>query len=144
MIESVQENNSLIKLQVRDKQFNVEKKYLDMCFTLKNLIEDTGEDIEEAIPIETIEPSIFEKLINFCKHHYGSDINITIESELSEWDMEFCNIDLDDITKLLLAGNFLEFNLLIDVCCKYIAEQIKGKSIEEMNEILGKIDTELK
>ena len=140
MMEYVQENNSLIKLQVEDKQFNVEKKYLDMCITLKNLIEDTGEDIEEVIPIKNIESRIFEKIINFCKHHYGSDIDITIESELPEWDMEFCNIDLDDISKLLLAGNFLEFNLLINVCCKYIAEQIKGKSIEEMNEILGKIE----
>jgi len=58
---------------------------------------------------------------------------IELQKPLSDWDLEFCKkVDQRQIFNIMLAANYLEYQQLIDVTCKYVALQIKNRSKEEI------------
>nr|GEX74627.1 SKP1-like protein 1B [Tanacetum cinerariifolium] len=57
--------------------------------------------------------------------------------DLKSFDVEFVKLDTDIIQDILLAANFLNIKKLIDLMCQSIADRIKGKTPEEIREILN-------
>ena len=95
------------------------------------MIEDLGiEDLDEneIVPLPNVNAAILKKIIAWCTH-YKID-----ESDLSssEWDLEYLKIDDGTLFELILAANYLDISQLLDVCCKQVANMIKGKSAEEI------------
>lgn len=52
--------------------------------------------------------------------------------DISQQDSEFLKVDQGTLFELILAANYLDMKGLLDVCCKTVANMIKGKSPEEI------------
>lgn len=52
--------------------------------------------------------------------------------DICQWDSEFLKVDQGTLFELILAANYLDMKGLLDVCCKTVANMIKGKSPEEI------------
>merc|ERR1712038_1959203 len=132
-ISSKQNKMSLISLQSCDGQvFPVNIDIARQSMTLRNMIEDLGiEDLDEneIVPLPNVNAAILKKIIAWCTTHYKNG-----ESDLSssECDLEYLNIDDGTLFELILAANYLDISQLLEVCCKQVANMIKGKSAEEI------------
>merc|ERR1712020_744978 len=134
LIETKQNKMSLISLQSCDGQvFPVNIDIARQSVTLHNMIEDLGiEDLDEneIVPLPNVNAAILKKIIAWCTTHYKSNDESDLSS--SEWDLEYLNIDDGTLFELILAANYLDISQLLDVCCKQVANMIKGKSAEEI------------
>lgn len=52
--------------------------------------------------------------------------------DILPWDLEFFKVDQVTLFNLVLAANYLDIPILLDVSCKSIANLIKGKTPEEI------------
>nr|GEV12360.1 SKP1-like protein 1B [Tanacetum cinerariifolium] len=107
--------------------------------TIKFMIED--ECADNVIPVPFTSATI-SKIIEYCKKHAESskkddnDDDKTVE-DLKSFDAEFVKLDTDIIQDILLAANYLNIKKLIDLMCQSISDRIKGKTPEEIREILN-------
>ncbi|GJS42220.1 SKP1-like protein 1B [Tanacetum coccineum] len=111
--------------------------------TIKHMIED--ECADNVIPLPLIASDTLSKIIEYCKKHAElskKDDNDDKDDEkaaedLKSFDAEFVKLDTNIIQDILLAANFLNIEKLIDLMCRLIADRIKGKTPEEIREILN-------
>ena len=75
---------------------------------------------------------------DFCDHH-ATDAPKTVSEEdtyrtdnISDWDKKFMEVPMKLLFDLILAANFLDIKPLLDLGCKVVANQIKGKDFEEL------------
>lgn len=131
----------LVKLQPSDdatKVFEVKPEVAEMSTTIKNMLEDLGADNDGlVIPLNNITTKMLEKVIEFCEHTLAKGPQVQTEgeakpSDLDEWDIQFCTMDQEELFALILASNYLDIKLLLDLTCKTVANMIKGKSPEEI------------
>jgi S-phase kinase-associated protein 1 len=55
----------------------------------------------------------------------------------TDWDEAFfCNIDSQMLYEILVASNYLEVKLLYDMACQKVVDMIRGKTTEEIRQIL--------
>ncbi|XP_010501534.2 PREDICTED: SKP1-like protein 4 [Camelina sativa] len=52
--------------------------------------------------------------------------------ELKNWDTEFVKVDQPTLFDLILAANYLNISGLLDLTCQAVADQMKGKTPDEM------------
>jgi S-phase kinase-associated protein 1 len=130
----------MIKILSSDDQvFEVEENVLFQSTLIKNIVSDLDAS-DQAIPLQNVTSVILKKIIKYAEHHKddetveedeGTDSTIT-----DEWDIEFMKLDKDVIIEIILAANYLDMKNLLNLGCKTIANMIKGKSVEEIREIL--------
>ncbi|KAI9203130.1 Skp1 family, dimerization domain-containing protein [Polychytrium aggregatum] len=53
---------------------------------------------------------------------------------IDPWDESFLSLPEAELFEILLAANYLEIKDLLDVCCKYVANMVAGKSIREIRD----------
>ncbi|CAE6421178.1 unnamed protein product [Rhizoctonia solani] len=98
----------------------------------------------EPIPLPQVSAPVLTKVIAYCEHH-GYDELRPIErdqdsddprkrrvSEITEWDQKYIEVDQEMLFEIALAANYLDIRLLLDLACKTVANQIKGKTPEEI------------
>jgi S-phase kinase-associated protein 1 len=62
-------------------------------------------------------------------------------NNITQWDKEFLGkLDKVTLAQLISVTNFLNYKHLLQSCAKYFASLIRGKSVEEMREILGVVN----
>merc|ERR1712178_193565 len=54
------------------------------------------------------------------------------EVEKNAWDKEFVKVDDETLFNLIPAANYLDIKSLLDLTCKTVADEIKGKTPEEI------------
>ena len=54
------------------------------------------------------------------------------DNTLPKWDTEFLKVDQGTLFEIILAANFLDIPKLLDYACITVADQIRGKSPEEI------------
>lgn len=133
----------MMKLKSSDgKEFEVEEAVVKMSVTLKNLIEDLGDDNDSAIPVPNVTSNILEKVIDFCKEHKDDPV-LTEEQalekrheEITGFDAEFVKVDQNTLFDMILAANFLDIKPMLDLTCKTVACMIRahGKSPEDIRQ----------
>lgn len=130
-------DTDVVTINTADGQdFQVEVKVARMSVTLKDLIEDAG--IANAVPVPNVDGQTFQKVIEYCKYHTENPTPIPESplekrtDDISDWDQKFCNVEQDVLFQLILASNYLDVAPLLDVCCKTVANSIKGKKPEEI------------
>ncbi len=116
-----------------DQEFEVGETMAQMSGTIKNLIEEDMVS-DGVIPLPNVSGRMLAKVLEFTKHHleYPSD-----ETELSDWDKDFFNVDQSDLFELILASNYLEMQLLLDLACKSVANMVIGKSPDEIRALFN-------
>ena len=134
------------KSMIRSIDLNVAK----MCTTLKNMVECT-KAIDEAqpVPLPDVSAKVLDKIIEYLNYHVDDPIedkdsddeeynDIKRSDDMCEWDRKFISeVDRDTLFQLIQAANFLNIKGLLELGCKTAANQIKGKTAEEVRALWG-------
>lgn len=114
----------------------------------------------ETIPIPNVSGPIFANVVEYCKFWAQNAEKEPKEEDVQEFnDSFFCDKDQDVIFELMLvsccffllfpllddriwiaggavqAANYLNIKTLLDATCLFIANQIRGKTTEEIREM---------
>lgn len=121
-----------------EKKYTIDVEAIRMSSTISHLIEDAG--TEEDIPLPNVTGEVLEKVIEYCVYHHANpsppvpedqkDVKRT--DDIIPWDLDFCKVPQDRLFEYTLAANYLDIKPLLDLCCKTIANMIKGKTPEEI------------
>jgi len=131
-----------IKLQSADGDVVVvDRDVAKLSVTIKTMLEDlrVSEEDDEPIPLQNVNAATLKKVIQWCQYHKDDppppedDLNKEKRTDdIPSWDQEFLKVDQGTLFELILAANYLDIKGLLDVCCKTVANMIKGKSPEEI------------
>lgn len=134
----------MIKVTSSDNQvFEAEEKVLFQSALIKNIVSDLDDGFGQEIPLSNVTGDILKKIITYAEHHKDDEpVEEKEDKETNskindEWDIEYMKLDKDTIIEIILAANYLDMENLLNLCCKTMANMIKGKSAEEIREILG-------
>lgn len=120
-----------VKLKSKQEDlFEVEKAVAFRSVTIKNMVEDTGMDI--CVPVPMVESKTLVKVIEYLKCHHKADEETMSEGERQQWDKDFVKVDDATLFNLILASNYLDIKPLLDLTCRAVADEIKGKTPEEI------------
>ena len=127
---------TVIKLQSHEGvTFNVDVDIAKQSVTIKTMLDNLGQD-DEVIRLQ-VNDVILKKVIQWCTQHkddptppYDDEDKRT--DDIPMWDQEFLKIDQATLLDLIAAANYLDIEGLLEVCCKTVANMIKGKSPEEI------------
>lgn len=132
----------MLKLESSDGEIiQVETDTIRQSTTIDNMItelDDQGFSDEESIPINNVNGNILSKVIEWCKHHKNEtqavedDDSDKRTDDIPTWDQEFLKVDQGTLFELIMAANYLDIKKLLDLCCKSVANMIKGKSANEI------------
>lgn len=125
-----------------DYAISVEKSIVMKSTTLKNMIEDLGDDNNLIpIPLSNINSVQLQKIIEYfvyrSEHPYVAPKKRKVgvqEStrELDDWEKEYCPKDFHTLFNMILAVNFLDMKELLVVLCKEVATRIEGMTTQEI------------
>lgn len=120
-----------VKLKSKQEDvFEVEKAAAFRSITIKHMVEDTGLNIH--VPVPMVESSILVKVIEYLKYHQRAEEETIPEDEQQRWDKDYLKVDDATLFSTILAANYLDIKPLLDLTCKAVADEIKGKSPEEI------------
>jgi len=77
-------------------------------------------------------PVLQIKVIEYCKYHHKAEQESLPDDEKNVWDKDFVKVDDETLFNLILAANYLDIKTLLDLTCKTVADEIKGKTPEEI------------
>lgn len=141
-----------ITLQLKDgSTFSLSKKAAELSELLKGAMNDYPN--ESQIPITEVEKKTLENVIEYLNHYEGT-IPPEIEKPLSKGELqdiltkgsptkdpfpfEFIEkLNLESLTNLCVAANFMGINPLLDLCCAKIAYMCKDKDEEDILKNFG-------
>ncbi|KAJ9075764.1 hypothetical protein DSO57_1032568 [Entomophthora muscae] len=130
-----------VKLTASDgTEFFVEKSVIIRSNLIRGLLCALGDSAQE-IPLAVVTTSALEKVLEYCTYHKDDPLFVEEDECPSEpkpiedvdpWDYRFANIDKGPLFDLITAANYLDIKPLITVCCRVIANMIRGKSEDEV------------
>jgi len=137
-----------IKLKSNDDQvFEVDVEIAKASMTIKTMLEDLGmdESDDEPVPLPNVTAPILEMVIKWATQHKDDppppedeeDKKDKRTDNIDPWDQEFLKVDQQVLFELILAANYLDIKVLLDTCCKTVANMIKGKTTEELRKIFN-------
>ncbi len=122
---------------------DVSMNLVKMMGTIEEMIEDMGYD-ENSDPVElpnkTITTTIFKQVMEYCQQYLNAENKE--DMGLNDWDTNFFSqIEMKpDLFNLLEAADFLHAKRLLETGCSFVAQKIKGKSVEDLREIFGVVN----
>ena len=138
------EEDSVILKSQEGQDFNVPLYLAKMSNTIKDLIEDSG--TSDPIPIIT-DSKTLAKVIEWAKYHHEHPLVVQEAAkdekrsdDICPWDLDFCKMSQPDLISLIQASNYLAINDLLDLCCKTVANMIKGKMVEQIRTTLNLVN----
>jgi len=121
--------------------FNVDRKVIEMSSTLKNLLEDMGEEARSISLPNTISGQTFRKVLEYCQYYMSNpkarSLDFSEEIKISPWDEQFCKVDNGTIFNLFMSANYLDIRSLLELMAKKVAYMVKEKSFEELKDLFG-------
>jgi len=143
------------------KAILIEKELLIQSITLKNMIEDIGDDEELekfAIPLSNVKSNVIEKIVEYLKYRRDNPIiqiplsenssenfnaNVVCKKEkeklreLENWEINFCPKGYNELFELILSVNYLDIKDLMEVLCRVVANRITGLTAEEIRVVFN-------
>ena len=110
---------------------------MQASLTICNLLEDT--DNSESIPLPNVNSSTLAKVIEFCVQYHAASTKSVDDREqyVKRWSTELMHMDQTLLFDIILASNYLNIKVLLDLSCKTVANMIKGRTPEEIRQIFG-------
>merc|ERR1712034_64851 len=116
-----------------------------MCVLVKQITE--GDKTTADIEISKVSTPVLGLIVEYLIHHDGkvpAEIAKPIRSVqmakivADEWDAQFINKQTKKVIfQIILGANYMNIRSLLHLGCAKIATMIKGKSPEEIKNILG-------
>jgi len=132
-----------IKLESSDsKVIEVNRDVIIMSQTIKNMLDDVSSDAD-TLPITNVDGRTLEKVVEYCEYHHGHPSAVVDKEDyrtdnILEWDQKFLEVEMKLLFDIISAANFLDIKGLLDLCCKVIANLIKGKTPDEIKVTFAK------
>lgn len=127
------------------KSFTVNKKNALMSKLVSNIVE--GDQDATEISVKQVDADTLKLIVDYLNHHAGkepAEIAKPIRSVKMEkivedpWDAKFINgLAKRQLFQLILGANYMDCKSLLHLGCAKVATMIKGKSPEEIKQILG-------
>ena len=120
-----------VKLLSKEQEgFEVPKEVALRSVTVKDMTDDTGMDT--PVPLPMVSSKVLTSVIEYCTYHHRAEKEETPEDERRVWDQAFVKVDDEALFSLILAANYLNIKPLLDLVCKAVADEIKGKTPDEI------------
>jgi hypothetical protein len=127
--------------------FQVSNDSIMLMKTMSNIIELYGES-DEPIPVNNIDSATFKLVLEYTEKYLANPFEVKDEPVESAdefvippkprtfqpWEEEFFSGPWSKVKDVMMAANFLEFDILLKACAQYIASQIVQKTPEEIKE----------
>jgi S-phase kinase-associated protein 1 len=119
--------------------FKVNEKAARKMKLVNNMIEDSG--LEEDIPLPAVRTEILTKIITYCVHHLDNPepvlpkplpSYVLAEVVKDPFDLDFVNVDWNELAAFIEAANYLELTSLLDLCCAKVAIACESKTPEQI------------
>merc|ERR1712141_779823 len=127
------------------ERIDVNKEYAKMSKLVANILE--GDSDATEIQVKQVDGDTLELIVKYLQHHEGkepAEIAKPIRSFKMEkivedtWDADFINgLAKRALFQLILGANYMDCKSLLHLGCAKVATMIKGKSPEEIKQILG-------
>lgn len=137
-------------MQVRcndDVQMQIDPTAVHCIGTISDMIKVLGSDesaSSQVIPLPGVSSAIMKKVLAYVEHHKNDpplpedyEQRIRENSSLDPWDESFLKVDQATLIEIINAANYLNIKTLLDVSCKTVANQIRGKSVEEIRSLFN-------
>ena len=149
------------------KNFNVDLKVANKSLAIRTMLEalDVGDEDDkenvdvntvnnDPVPLPNVDAKTLKLVLEWCERH-RDDKEADEEEEEEEyedkshqvfpqWDKDWIkNMDTGVLFELILAVNYLEIKLLMDLCCEKVASLIRGKTAKEIRETFGITEEDL-
>ncbi|CAJ0564042.1 unnamed protein product, partial [Mesorhabditis spiculigera] len=120
-----------------------------MSGTVNTLLQDLGFDDAETgdsapIPLPNVDAVTLEKVLKWCEYHKNDapvveadDIRSRRTDDITPWDQEYLKVDQGTLFHIILASNYLDIKGLLDLCCKTVANMVKGKKVKEIRTLFN-------
>jgi len=144
-----------IKIQSKDGEiYEIDDKIIDQSSTIKSLV-DSIEVAGFIIPMQEVSKSILGPVIEFCEHHKNDpkpELNEENDEDdfnkdqyepkksddIDDWDKNFISrftVEDGTLFDMTMAANYMGIKTLLAVCCKTIANMVRGKGSNEVREM---------
>ncbi len=147
---------SSVKVQTSDNVvFELPIEVAKKSITLSNMLDDIEVISENAIPLPNIDGKTMNTVVDFIKLdtvvlHKKKELTEEEKNQRDEekpkegfqdWEQTFIDsyfkngdgsINQEILFKTILAANYLDIKQLLDLTCKSVANQIKGKTPDEI------------
>jgi len=127
------------------QKLKLKRDYAKQSKLVANILE--GDTDATEIQVKQVDGSTLELIVKYLKHHKGkepAEIAKPIRSVKMEkivedtWDAEYINaLAKRALFQLILGANYMDCKSLLHLGCAKVATMIKGKSPEEIKQILG-------
>ncbi|KAK0412551.1 hypothetical protein QR680_006276 [Steinernema hermaphroditum] len=139
-----------VKLASSDgKEFEVQKKDFQKANLLKTMMADLGFDEdalpEEAIPMPSVNADALETIVDWLRMHEEEEPRSEDDRQIHRFNRNVSKEDTELLDKqfprsrlaaVINAAYYLEMPDLIDTLVKYTANNLEGKTAEEMSQWL--------
>merc|ERR550519_1254521 len=139
------DNITLVSSGDNQQRLPVPKDYAKMSKLVSNILEGDSEATE--IQVKQVDGETLKLIVEYLQHHQGkepAEIAKPIRSVKMEkivedtWDATFINrLAKRALFQLILGANYMDCKSLLHLGCAKVATMIKGKSPEEIKQILG-------
>merc|ERR550537_1494710 len=116
-----------------------------MSKLVANIIE--GDQDATEIQVKQVDKDTLKLIVSYLEHHKGTEPaeiakpirSVKMEKIVEDpWDAEFINkLKKRELFQLILGANYMDCKALLHLGCAKVATMIKGKSPEEIEQILG-------
>ena len=143
------EGKEEIKLTSKEgKEFTLNKKAAELSNLIKNTLVDMTSD--EIIPLSEVDEKSLESIIKYLEKWNGEtppEIDKPLKSGImkevtDEWSASFIDeMNLESLTNLTVAANYMEIIPLLDLTCAKLASLCKDKSEDDIFKSFGITET---
>lgn len=127
-----------------NKSYTVDRKVAAKSVLIKNMISDLAGDDDAgfSVPIPNVRSGILKKVLQWANQHKDDEEEEEEEGKtptvvITDWDKKFFNVDQETLNEIVLAANYLNIKGLLDMGCKTIANNLRGKSPEEIRRVFN-------
>jgi len=138
---------TMITLVASDNEttFDVALNHVKMSKLVCNIVE--GDSAATRIQVKQVDGDTLGQIVKYINHHKGTEPaeiakpirSVKMEKIVEDpWDAEFINnLPKRALFQLILGANYMDCKSLLHLGCAKVATMIKGKSPEEIKQILG-------
>ena len=128
-----------VRLRSKDGQvFEVREKAIGaFSVTITGMIDEGRTDHDGVVELPNVSAATLSRVLEYVVRHFDFDDSHSSfipsdDDPLARFDEELVSVDNDTLFDLLEAANFLNIVKLLDLTCKAVAEQMRGKTTDEI------------
>ncbi|KAL0573258.1 hypothetical protein V5O48_008705 [Marasmius crinis-equi] len=120
----------MIHLITSDRQqFTVDKEVVQRM----RLLDGSQLEADQAIRLPNVSSDVLRKVLEYCEHHRSEPLRDHDNQTTSNWDQQFiAELEQQILFEVILAALYLKMEPLLTLGCKRVADQIEGKTPEEI------------